>query len=82
MIPRPSEAASQLVDDLMAWYAEADHGKTLYITLPALEWRLRLTRQRCGVTWRPPGHFHDAPVWWLCAAFGDGVLWAEYASLN
>ena len=63
MIPMHSETPSRLTDDLMIWYAESKHGDTLYIPLPYLEWHIRLTRQRCGVTWRPPGQRNDIPVW-------------------
>jgi hypothetical protein len=61
----------------MAWYAEAHHGDILDIALPALEWRLRLTRRHCGVTWRLPGQQHDASVWldqvvsWVAALTSD-----------
>ena len=52
-----------LPEDLVWWYAEAEPGDTLYIAVPQLEWRLRLTRRPCGITWRPPGSSDDVPVW-------------------
>ena len=63
MIPIRSETESDLTEDLVTWYAESTPGDALYITLPPLEWQLRLTRQRCGITWRPPGQQFDVPVW-------------------
>jgi hypothetical protein len=52
-----------LPEDLALWYAEAEPGDTLYIPVPQLEWRLRLMRRPCGITWRPPGGSADVPVW-------------------
>jgi len=52
-----------LSEDLALWYAEAEPGDRLYIVVPQLEWRLRLTRRPCGITWRPPGRLADVPVW-------------------
>ncbi len=63
MVPIHSELEIALTEDLLAWYAEATPGDSLYITLPPHEWKLRLTRHRCGITWRPPGQQHDVSVW-------------------
>jgi hypothetical protein len=63
MVPIHFETQSTLTEDLVSWYAESTPGDTLYITLFPLEWQLRLTRQRCGITWRPPGQQYDVPVW-------------------
>ena len=63
MNPMRPEIESNLAEDLVTWYAESNPGDALYIALPPHEWYLRLTRQRCWVTWRPPGQPCDVPVW-------------------
>ncbi len=51
------------LEDLQEWYATAIPGEALCIAVPQLEWRLRLTRRRCGITWRPPGQSLELPIW-------------------